>query len=81
MKGRFLCACWRAAGSVVGLSMAAAQTMFTDAPYGEHASLRLTKATLRAQAQEPRNLWIYRTTSFSRFWKRDAKTCCASDGR
>lgn len=40
VKGRFLCALLGAAGSVVGLSVASVQTMFADAPFGEHASLR-----------------------------------------
>ena len=42
-----------AAGSVVGLSVASAQTMSADASFGEHASLRLTRATLRAQETSP----------------------------
>jgi hypothetical protein len=42
-----------AAGSVVGLSVASAQTMFADASFGDHASLRLTRATLRAQEASP----------------------------
>jgi hypothetical protein len=48
-----LCTLLGAAGSVVGLSVASAQTMFSGAPFGEHASLRLTKAPLRAQEASP----------------------------
>ena len=36
-------------GKVAGLSLASAQTMSADALVGEDASLRLTRATLRAQ--------------------------------
>ena len=35
------------------LSLASAQTMSADASFGEHASLRLTRATLRAQEASP----------------------------
>ena len=55
MKGRFLCTLLGAAGSVVWLSVASAQTMSADASFGEHASLRLTKATLRAQEASRRS--------------------------
>ena len=48
-----MCTLLGAAGSVVGLSLASAQTMSADASFGEHASLRLTRATLRAQEASP----------------------------
>jgi hypothetical protein len=53
VKGRFLFTLLGAAGSVAGLSLASAQTMSADASFAEHASLRLTRATLRAQEASP----------------------------
>jgi hypothetical protein len=43
-----------AAGSVVELSVASAQTMSADASLREHVSLRLTSATPRAQEASTR---------------------------
>ena len=48
-----MCTLLGPAGRVVGLSLASVQTMSADASFGEHASLRLTRATLRAQEASP----------------------------
>ena len=53
MKGRLLCTLLGAAGRVVGLSLATERTMSADASFREHASLRLTSATPRAQEASP----------------------------
>ena len=67
MKGRFLCTLLGAAGSVVWLSVASAQTMSADASFGEHASLRLTRATLRAQEASPALVEKLRSNAYRYF--------------